>query len=74
MARWKAALAPSTLRLVALPDLIALKLYAGGPKSRLDVLELVARNPDLDLSELQRTCGAAGLEREFEGLIDDLRK
>lgn len=66
-------LAPSKLRLVKLTDLIALKLYAGGPKSRLDVLELVARNPDLDLNELQRTCEVAGLKREFDRLLAELR-
>jgi len=40
------AVAGSPLRLVTLPYLIALKLYAGGYKSRLDVLELLTRNPD----------------------------
>jgi hypothetical protein len=58
---------------VTLKDLIALKLYAGGPKSRLDVLELVARNPDLDLVELQQTCEATGLKREFDRLVEELR-
>lgn len=66
-------LAPSKLRLVKLTDLIALKLYAGGPKSRLDVLELLARNPDLDLNELQRACKVAGLEQELERLLGELR-
>lgn len=66
-------LAPSKLRLVTLKDLIALKLYAGGPKSKLDVLELVARNPDLDLVDLQQTCEATGLKREFDRLVEELR-
>lgn len=40
----------SALKLVPLPHLIALKLYAGGTKSRADVLELLVRNPELDMA------------------------
>ena len=57
---------------MTLKDLIALKLYARGPKSRLDVLELVSRNPDLDLTDLQQTCELSGLKREFDALIVSL--
>lgn len=38
----------SALRCVQLEDLIALKLYANGPKDRLDILERLARNPSAD--------------------------
>jgi hypothetical protein len=37
-----------TLAVVDVPHLVALKLYAGGRKSTLDVLELLDRNPDVD--------------------------
>jgi len=46
----------SPLRLVPIAQLIALKLYAGGYKSKADVVELLARNPGLDLEEVRAVC------------------
>jgi hypothetical protein len=46
----------SPLKLVPLPHLIALKLYAGGTKSKADILELLVRNPELDLDGLREIC------------------
>ena len=46
----------SPLRIVPLPQLVALKLYAGGLKSKSDIVELLARNPDCDLAEVERVC------------------
>lgn len=46
----------SRLKLVPLPQLVALKLYAGGLKSRADVLELLTRNPETDLDEIRNVC------------------
>ena len=46
----------SSLRLVPIPHLIALKLYAGGFKSKADIVELLVRNPDLDVSQVQSLC------------------
>ena len=57
--------AGSILRLVPLPQLIALKLYAGGYKSKADIVELLARNPDRDLSAIRAACARyrlAGIE------------
>ena len=48
--------AGSPLRLVPIPQLIALKLYAGGYKSKADIVELLARNPELDLDEVRAVC------------------
>jgi hypothetical protein len=48
--------AGSPLRLVPIAQLIALKLYAGGHKAKADIVELLARNPDLDLSEVRAVC------------------
>jgi hypothetical protein len=50
------ARAGSPLKLVPLPHLIALKLYAGGTKSKADVLELLVRNPELDREGLRALC------------------
>ena len=44
------------LKLVPLPQLVALKLYAGGLKSKADLVELLRRNPDADLDEIAETC------------------
>lgn len=55
----------SPLRLAPIPQLIALKLYAGGHKSKADIVELLVRNPELDLAEVRAACkryNLAGLE------------
>ena len=64
--------AGTTLRVVDLPHLVALKLYAGGYKSRLDVLALLERNPDLDLSETQQVCARFGLDEDLRAVLDEL--
>ncbi len=48
--------AGSPLRLVPISQLIALKLYAGGHKSKGDIVELLVRNPGLDLAEVRAVC------------------
>jgi hypothetical protein len=55
----------TSLAVVDLPHLIALKLYAGGPKNRADVIELLARNPDADLASIDATCARFGLDEEL---------
>ncbi len=60
------------LRVIPLPQLIALKLYAGGSKAKSDVVELLRRNPDADLVLIRQTCrgyrlrGLGALLRELE--------
>lgn len=58
----------TALRVVDLPSLVAFKLYAGGPKSALDVLALLERN-DVDLEDLQARCDSLGLGRELESVL-----
>lgn len=60
----------SPLRLVPLPQLIALKLYAGGYKSKADIVELLARNPELDRHEVRAVCDGYRLTG-LEELIAD---
>ena len=57
------------LRVVTLPFLIALKLFAGGPKSRLDVLALLEVNPEAPLEEIRKTCRRFGLGREWRTVL-----
>jgi len=60
------------LRVVPLPQLVALKLYAGGSKARADIVELLRRNPHADLDQIRNVCrryrlrGLSGLLRELE--------
>ena len=61
------------LRIVPLPQLIALKLYAGGSKAKADIVELLRRNPDADLDQIRNVCrryrlrGLSALLRELKG-------
>jgi hypothetical protein len=57
------------LAVVDLAHLIALKLYAGGPKSMLDVTELLARNPDAHRNAIRAVCERFGLAQEWDDLI-----
>ena len=62
----------SALRIVPIPQLVALKLYAGGWKSHADIVELLRRNPDVDLDDMRETCKRYRL-RGFDRLLKDLR-
>jgi hypothetical protein len=57
----------SPLKIVPIPHLIALKLYAGGHKSKADIIELLVRNPDLDLVDVRAVC-----TRYLVGGLDEL--
>jgi predicted nucleotidyltransferase len=63
----------STLKVSPLPHLVALKLYAGGYKSKSDIFEVLSRNPDADLEEIDALCrkyrigGFKEIRRELEG-------
>lgn len=46
----------STIRVVPIPQLVALKLYSGGWKSKADIIELLRRNPEVDRDLLRQTC------------------
>jgi hypothetical protein len=48
--------ASSDLRVIPIPQLVALKLYAGGLKSLTDIVEMLRRNPEVDLEEIGETC------------------
>lgn len=57
------------LRVASLPMLIAFKLYAGGAKSKLDVVELLERNPDLDHEELSTLCRELRLGHALDDVL-----
>lgn len=60
----------TALPVVDLPHLIALKLYAGGAKSKLDVLELIERNPSASIAEIRDVCQKYGLAASLGALLD----
>ena len=45
-----------SLRVIPLPQLVILKLDAGGVKSLADCVELLRRNPEADLQEIGKLC------------------
>ncbi|MFM9059266.1 MAG: hypothetical protein ACKOSQ_09100 [Planctomycetaceae bacterium] len=61
------------LRIIPLAHLIALKLYAGGMKSKADIVEVLRRNPDADRDGIRTLCrryrlrGLEPLIREADG-------
>lgn len=59
----------TTLRAADLFSMVGFKLYAGGPKSRLDILELLDRNAPVDLAALRAWCKERRLERELEKVL-----
>lgn len=62
----------SRLRILPLRHLVVLKLYAGGFKSKADILEVLSRNPDEDLDAIETLCnryrirGFQEIRRELE--------
>lgn len=58
----------SVLRCVRIEDLVALKLYAGGLGDLADIVNLLARNPDVDLDAVRAV--AAPVDRS--GVLDRL--
>lgn len=44
------------LQVIPIPQLVALKLYAGGWKSFADIVELLRRNPDENLESIGNIC------------------
>jgi hypothetical protein len=62
-----------TLRIMPIPQLVALKLYAGGWKSLADVLELLRRNPQIDLAMLEKTITRYRL-KGWSQVQEELRK
>lgn len=54
------------------PELVALKLYAGSRFDRDDAARLLTEASDVDLAEVRRTCDALGLGEALERLLAHL--
>lgn len=60
----------SALRCVTVEDLMALKLYAGGLADHADIVELLARNPDVDPAQLRAIASPFDATGILEGLME----
>ena len=58
------------LRCVTIEDLVALKLYAGGLGDHADVLQLLSRNPDVDLAAVRAAALPFDRDARLESLIE----
>ena len=63
----------SMLRIMPIPQLVALKLYAGGWKSHADIVELLRRNPEADVDAIHKTCRKYRL-RGLAQVLKDLQR
>lgn len=62
------------LRCVSLPDLVALKLYAGSLADHADIVEVLARNADPDLDEVRSAATPFDRGHRLEQLIDEAER
>lgn len=62
------------LRTVTLPHLVLFKLYAGGAKSKGDVLELLRRHPEVDLDALAADAKRYRLDGRLRAWLRTLRE
>jgi len=65
--------AGASLRYVRLADLIALKLYSGSRFDKADVVELLVRNPDADLAEIEAVAKRYDLDDTLRELAAEAR-
>jgi len=63
----------SPLRLVPIPQLVAMKLYAGGLKSKADIVELLRRNPEVNLDSIRSVCAKYRL-RGLDQVLGELQR
>ena len=61
----------SLLKIAPIPHLVALKLYAGGFKSKADIVELLSRNPEANREKIRNLCRKYRLKGVDEVLADD---
>lgn len=61
----------SELRVIPIPQLVALKLYSGGSRARADIVELLRRNPEVDLETIRQTCRRYRL-RGLDSILEEL--
>lgn len=65
----------SSICIIPLSHLVVLKLYAGGLKSKLDIIEVLKRNPQVDLNDIALQCERYQVSGfgELRGEVENLR-
>jgi hypothetical protein len=53
---------------------VALKLYAGGAKSKLDVVEILERNPAVSTDAVRDLCARFGLGAALDEILNALER
>jgi hypothetical protein len=61
------------LRVARVPELVLLKLDAGGRKSELDILELLDAQPQLDRDALRERAAVLGPEAALDHVLTSIR-
>lgn len=59
---------------VRLPELIALKLFAGSPADKRDIEAVLEANPDANVEEIRRVCDEFGLKEELERVLQKWKR
>jgi hypothetical protein len=62
------------LRYVRIPELVALKLFAGSRRDIDDAQRLLEANPDVDMDEIRSVCRETGVEAQLDGMMDALAR
>jgi hypothetical protein len=62
------------LNCVALPDLVALKLYAGGSADYADIVQLLARNPGANFDDIRIVSEPFDKRGRLNSLIEEARQ
>ena len=62
----------SSLRVVSLHHLVALKLFVGGRAALTDVMEVLERNRPVDVEKLRAVCHRFGLADQLKAVLTEL--
>jgi hypothetical protein len=62
----------TALRCARVPQLIALKLFAGRRRDHADVVELLRRNPGADRAQIREVCARYGAAEAIDELMREV--
>jgi hypothetical protein len=65
-------IAGRSIAVVDVPHLIAMKVDRGGPQSHADIVELLARRPDVRIEDVRAVCARFRLDKKFDALVPDI--
>ena len=65
-------IAAASVGVVDIEHLVAMKLFAGGLKSQVDVVELLAVNPEVDLKRIEALCARFHLSGAWSRVLPEV--